>query len=183
MKVPSGRGCRPAKFWAALALSVLSMPVLAGCAGQSQEEVLREFALELPQCSTEDMTFSGSTDSSDIHLAMSFAVSRPCAEQYLKTHGVDLDVRLAWPGGEVKDGNVAIRPTDPPFSADAMEQFKLSLDPKKTYDVYLGFRTPKEAEFKVLLVPSKDKVGLYMEATSLGCVRGSGNAICPKKTG
>ncbi|MFJ3904306.1 hypothetical protein [Streptomyces sp. NPDC090025] len=158
-------------------LSALLVPLLAGCVSQSRDEVLKEFVLELPACPTEAETFSGSTDVADWHLDMSFTVPRACADTYLKDHGVDLDTHLTWPasGTTVIDG-VTIPPDTPPFTDGAMKRFGLSLDPKKKYALYRTFRTPKDARFRVLVVPAGDKVGLYMEVVGPGFVRGSGNA-------
>lgn len=120
------------------------------------------------------MTFSGAT-SGGAHMVMSFTAPRSCVDPYLEAHGVNLERALTWPApADDRDGDIVIPRDAPVFTAKAMEQFGITLDPKKTYSYYPGFTTPKEAKFTVLLVPRRDKVGVYMASTYPGWVRGGG---------
>ncbi|MCC0094433.1 hypothetical protein K7B10_06450 [Streptomyces flavotricini] len=84
---------------------------------------------------------------------------------------MDLERPIYWPGsGQTKVDGTPISPTEPPFTADAMKQFKLELDPNKRYETDIGFVTPKRAEFDVLLVPQGEQVGVCMECVVSGDV-------------
>ncbi|MER5886889.1 hypothetical protein ABT160_23960 [Streptomyces sp. NPDC001941] len=162
---------RSSRTWI-LVLSVGALLLgLAGCS-QSSGDVLEKFRLEFPDCSYSDRTFSGTTDWPRPHVAMSFTTDRECADQYLKNHGVDLEDPSHWPTpGSGTVGGPTLPPDYPPFESDAMDQFKLKLDPKRQYDLY-HFKTGAQAEFKVLLDPEGDRTGVYMESVAYGKVRG-----------
>ncbi|MFF3430450.1 hypothetical protein [Streptomyces sp. NPDC002602] len=147
------------------------MVFVAGCGAEDRDDVLKGFQLELPPCPTENLTFSGQTSAPGIDLAMSFTASTSCVEQYLKDHHVDLSRPLYWPAsGWDSVGGRKIPPTEPPFGPEHMKQFKLNLDASKKYKKYIGFRTPKDAEFRVLLDPEGSKTSLYMESRLPGRV-------------
>lgn len=168
-------GLRTGSAWRLVALSALAAQLVTGCASESREELLRAFALELPACPTEVTSFSGTTSWPDTKLAMSLTVSKDCAEQYLKDHGVDMAKPIHWPAsGPSIQGSVTLSPTDPPFQDKAMKQFDLTLDPSKRYDMFRGFTTPKEAEFLVLLVPEGARTAVYMESGATGKVKRNG---------
>lgn len=168
-------GLRAGSAWRLVALSALAAPLVTGCAGESREEVLKAFELDLPACPTEVTTFSGTTSWPDTKLVMSFTVPKDCAEQYLTDHGVDLAKPIPWPAAAANtQGSVTISPTDPPFQDEAMKQFDLKLDPSKKYEVFRGFTTPKEAEFRVLLVPQGARTAVYMESGATGKVKRGG---------
>ncbi|MFE2549855.1 hypothetical protein ACFXGI_15095 [Streptomyces sp. NPDC059355] len=137
--------------------------------------MLKAFRLELPPCETRDMTFSGQSSAPGIDLAMSFTAPKDCVEKYLTDHHVDRTNPIHWPdAGETVVGNRTLSPTRPPFDADHMKQFKLKLDPAGRYDVHVDFVTPKEAGFKVLLVPQGELTSVYMESRLTGNVGKSG---------
>ncbi|MER5807798.1 hypothetical protein ABT143_06310 [Streptomyces sp. NPDC002033] len=145
--------------------------IVTGCATEAREDVLKGFQLELPPCPTENLTFSGQTSAPGIKLAMSFTAPTTCVEQYLKDHHVDLTNPLYWPTSAWDNiGGASISPTAPPFRPGSMKQFKLALDPNKRYKRYIGFRTPKEAEFSVLLDREGEQTSLYMESRLPGRV-------------
>ncbi|MER6519193.1 hypothetical protein ABT246_20385 [Streptomyces sp. NPDC001553] len=164
------RRSRKAKF--AVASCVLSIALVTGCGAEDRDDVLKGFELELPPCPTENLTFSGQTSAPGIELAMSFTASTSCVEQYLKDHHVDLSHPLYWPAsGWTSIGNHTFPPTEPPFKAEHMKQFKIDLDANKKYKRYIGFLTSKGAEFSVLLDPEGSNTSLYMESRSTGRVR------------
>ncbi|WP_329448727.1 hypothetical protein OG906_37185 (plasmid) [Streptomyces sp. NBC_01426] len=151
--------------------STLSVVFVTGCGAEDRDDVLKGFQLELPPCQTEDLTFSGQTSAPGIKMAMSFTASTSCVEQYLKDHQVDLSNPLYWPAsGWDSVGGEKISPTEPPFKPESMKQFKLNLDAGKKYKKYIGFRTPKDAEFTVLLDPEEGNTSLYMESRLPGRV-------------
>ncbi|MGI5451001.1 hypothetical protein ACQEVM_35555 [Streptomyces sp. CA-243310] len=167
------RRSRTAMF--AVASCVLSIAFVGGCGAEDRDDVLKGFELELPTCPTENLTFSGQTSAPGIQLAMSFTASTSCVETYLKGHGVDLSRPLYWPAsGWDVIGDHTFPPTEPPFEPEHMKQFKLDLDASKKYKMYIGFRTPKDAEFRVLLDPEGGNTSLYMESRSAGRVRMGG---------
>ncbi|MFJ3235944.1 hypothetical protein [Streptomyces sp. NPDC086787] len=129
------------------------------------------FRLDLPPCQTENVTSSGDTSSMEARLALSFTAPKNCVTQYLKDHQVDVTNPVQWPrpAPSIMDG-VALSPTRPPFTEGVMKQFHLTLDPHKKYATYHDFRTPKEAEFRVLLVPQGQKTAVYMESLVAGNV-------------
>ncbi|MEW2371452.1 hypothetical protein AB0940_19130 [Streptomyces sp. NPDC006656] len=152
-------------FWTLFAVLV------TGCAAEGRKEALQGFQLELPPCQTENLTFSGQTSAPGVKLAMSFTAPTTCVEQYLKDHHVDLTTPIYWPASAWDTaGGERISPTAPPFKPETMKQFKLKLDPNKRYKRYIGFRTPKDAEFSVLLDPDGDQTSLYMESRLPGRV-------------
>ncbi|MFE6846758.1 hypothetical protein [Streptomyces sp. NPDC057686] len=162
-------GWRSRSAWYLVALCALSAPLVTGCAAESREDVLKAFDLELPTCQTENVTFSGQTSWPGTNLKMSFTAAKSCVEQYLTDHQVDLSNPIYWPAAaENRIGDNTFSPTRPPFEADAMEQFKLKLDPSKRYEMYIDFRTPKKAQFSVLLVPQGDQVSVFMASDLTG---------------
>ncbi|MEU9798968.1 hypothetical protein [Streptomyces sp. NPDC051000] len=164
-----GGRSRTAKF--TVASCALSIALVTGCGAEDRDDVLKGFQLQLPPCPTENLTFSGQTSAPGISLAMSFTAPTGCVEQYLKDHHVDLSHPLYWPAsGWNSVGGRKIPPTEPPFTPESMKQFKLKLDPNKQYKKYIGFRTPKDAEFTVLLDPVGEMTSLYMESDLAGRV-------------
>ncbi|MFI8100572.1 hypothetical protein [Streptomyces sp. NPDC086023] len=168
----SGAGRRPGALRGLLAAAVLAAPLVTGCAAESREDLLKAFALDLPACQTEILTFSGTTSWPDTRLATSFTVPKDCVDGYLKAHGVDLTNPVQWPAlAPSRIGDRIIPPTEPPFEDETMEQFGLELDPSAKYDMFLGFTTPKKAEFLVLLVPQGDRTAVYLESGATGDVK------------
>lgn len=162
---------RSGSAWLLIALSALSLPLVTGCAEESRQEVMQAFQLDLPPCQTEKETFSGQTSWPGPSLVLSFKAPKDCVNQYLKDHEADVTNPIQWPGSaESTMGDVKLSPTRPPFEDASMKQFHLELDPGKKYEIFTGFRTPKEAEFRVLLVPDGDDVTAYMESTTTGDV-------------
>ncbi|MEV6572890.1 hypothetical protein [Streptomyces sp. NPDC051577] len=167
----SALGGRSGAARSVVAFCALSAVLVTGCGAEGRDEVLKGFQLELPPCQTENQTFSGQTSAPGIKLAMSFTASTSCVEQYLKDHQVDLSRPLYWPAsGWDSVGGEKISPTEPPFRPESMKQFKLHLDAGKKYKKYIGFRTPKDAEFTVLLDPEGENTSLYMESRLPGRV-------------
>ncbi|MFE6100529.1 hypothetical protein ACFVQ4_11250 [Streptomyces laurentii] len=150
------------------------LPLVSGC-GASQEEVLKAFALELPDCEITDQTFSGTTGWLTSDLTMSFTASDDCVDRYLKDHDVDLADALNWPyPGTGTIGGKPVSPTDPPFRQDAMKKFDLKLNPKRTYPTYNSFRTPVNALFDVVLVSHDNgTTTVYMDVRDVGSVDGA----------
>lgn len=159
-----------------LAVSACVVVAVVVSARDSQDDVLAGFGLEMPPCETEDQTFSGTTSYPNSYLRMSFTAPRDCVERYLRDHDVEMATPLHWPAaGTDRVGSKTFSPTDPPFSDDAMKQFGLKLDPKKKYDYYIDFRTARDAEFTVFLVPRGERTEVYMDVFSPGRAKGSGN--------
>ncbi|MER7518009.1 hypothetical protein [Streptomyces sp. NPDC126499] len=160
-----------------MTVAVCALLGATACAQDSQEEVLEGFGLELPACEIEDQTFSGTTSWPNSYLRMSFTAPKDCVERYLRDHDVDMASPQHWPAaGTDRIGSTTFSPTDPPFPDKAMKQFSLQLDPQKRYNIYTDFRSSRDAEFQVLLVPRGERTEVYMDMTSAGRAKGSGNS-------
>lgn len=149
---------------AAAALGVLvALSLLGGC-GHSRQEVLDALHVELPPCEPKVHSFDyedgwwppGS-------LQTHYTAPKACVDDYLRGYGVDLEHPVDnWPGERWSVGGRHHEPGDPPFADSQMKQFRLKLDPSRTYPIH-SFKTPYGSEFRVLLDEQGDTTRVYMD--------------------
>jgi hypothetical protein len=150
--------------WVAVAATIGVLAVLSGCslAERSQEDLLSDFGLRLPECGIEDVDSTGSREWGESAMRLHFVAPTPCAEKYLTEHGVDLAQPIKWPSGPAVVDGETLAPDRPPFSARYMKDLKLNLDASKTYKLSSNFTTEKGGGFRVLWDDRGEKTAVYL---------------------
>lgn len=139
--------------------------LLAGC-GASRQEVMDMVGLQLPDCETENLRYSGSKMFGG-EMTLSFTASKSCADKYLTDHGVVLERSTLWPyGPTIVDGKVEPQ-AKTPFPEDVMDELGLKVEPGREYPMYTTFTTHKNPTFDLLVDERGDRVGVYLVFVTL----------------
>ncbi|MER5809633.1 hypothetical protein ABT143_15790 [Streptomyces sp. NPDC002033] len=147
-----------------IAAGMAALVLLSGCSlwERSREDLLNDFGLRLPECEVEDVGSTGSRNWGESEMRMHFLVPTPCAEQYLKDHGVDLSTVLTWPTQPVTFEGKTYPGNPPPFDERVLKDLNLRLDPSRTYALSPDFATGNGSHFQVLWDSRGEKTAVYL---------------------
>ncbi|MFD9571589.1 hypothetical protein ACFWBI_17260 [Streptomyces sp. NPDC059982] len=160
----STRGGGVARRSVGIAAGMAALVLLSGCSlwERSREDLLNDFGLRLPECGVEDVGSTGARDFGESDMRLHFVAPTPCAEQYLKDHGVDFALASTWPTSPVTVEGKTFPSAPPPFEKAVLRDLDLKLDSSKTYKLSTRFATEKGGGFDVLWENRGEKTAVYL---------------------